>query len=69
MLTFMNSKLTKMTRKDKQNHIFQKSKPYEIFSEKTSNLIKQVKKDHLSFSAKRFSFFLELLYPILSSHF
>ena len=30
MLTFMNSKLTKMTGKDKQNHIFQKSKSYEI---------------------------------------
>ena len=26
----MNSKLTKMTGKDKQNHIFQKSKSYEI---------------------------------------
>ena len=32
MLTFMNSKLTKMTGKDKQNHIFQKIKSYEIFS-------------------------------------
>ena len=32
MLTFMNSKLTKMTDKDKQNHIFQKSKSYEISS-------------------------------------
>ena len=32
MLTFMNSKLTKMTGKDKQNHIFQKSKSYEKFS-------------------------------------
>ena len=32
MLTFMNSKLTKMTGKDKQNHIFQKSKSYEISS-------------------------------------
>ena len=30
MLSFMNSKLTKMTGKDKQNHIFQKSKSYEI---------------------------------------
>ena len=30
MLTFMNSKLTKVTGKDKQNHIFQKSKSYEI---------------------------------------
>ena len=30
MLTFMNSKLTKMTGKDKQNHIFQKGEPYEI---------------------------------------
>ena len=30
MLTFMHSKLTKMTDKDKQNHIFQKSKSYEI---------------------------------------
>ena len=29
MLTFMNSKLTKMTGKDKQNHIFQKSKSNE----------------------------------------
>ena len=83
MLTFMNSKLTKMTGKDKQNHIFQKSKPYEISSKKTSDLIKdisghdicsrikiqQVRKDHLSLSAKNFSFFLELLYSILSSHF
>ena len=32
MLSFMNSKLTKMTGKDKQNHIFQKSKSYEISS-------------------------------------
>ena len=32
MLSFMNSKLTKMTDKDKQNHIFQKSKSYEISS-------------------------------------
>ena len=32
MLTFMNSKLTKMTGKDKQNRIFQKSKSYEISS-------------------------------------
>ena len=31
MLSFMNSRLTKMTGKDKQNHIFQKSKSYEIF--------------------------------------
>ena len=30
MLTFMNSELTKMTGKDKQNYIFQKSKSYEI---------------------------------------
>ena len=30
MLGFINSKLTKMTGKDKQSHIFQKSKPYEI---------------------------------------
>ena len=30
MLKFMNSKLTKMTGKDKQNYIFQKSKSYEI---------------------------------------
>ena len=29
MLTFMNSKLTKMTGKDKQDHIFQKCKSYE----------------------------------------
>ena len=29
MLNFMNSKLTKMTGKGKQNHIFQKSKSYE----------------------------------------
>ena len=42
MLTFMNSKLTKMTGKDKQNHIFQKSKPYEISSKKTSDLIKDI---------------------------
>ena len=28
----MNSKLTKMTGKEKQNHIFQKSKSYEISS-------------------------------------
>ena len=27
MLTFMNSKLTKMTGKDKQNYIFQKVNP------------------------------------------
>ena len=32
MLNFMNSKLTKMTGKGKQNHIFQKSKSYEISS-------------------------------------
>ena len=32
MLNFMNSKLTKMTDKDKQNQIFQKSKSYEISS-------------------------------------
>ena len=32
MLTFMSSKLTKMTGKDKQNHISQKSKSYEISS-------------------------------------
>ena len=32
MLNFMNLKLTKMTGKDKQNHIFQKSKSYEISS-------------------------------------
>ena len=32
MLTFMNSKLTKMTGKDKQNHIFQKSKLFKISS-------------------------------------
>ena len=32
MLSFMNSKLTKMTGKDKQNHIFEKSKSYEISS-------------------------------------
>ena len=31
MLIFKNSKLTKMTNKDKQNHIFQKNKPCEIF--------------------------------------
>ena len=46
MLTFMNSKLTKMTGKDKQNHIFQKSKSYEISStdicKKTSNLIEGI---------------------------
>ena len=30
MLTFLDSKLTMMTYKDKQNHIFQKSKSYEI---------------------------------------
>ena len=30
MLTFMNLKLTKMTGKDKQSHIFQKSKLYEM---------------------------------------
>ena len=35
MLTFMNSKLTKMTGNDKQNRIFQKSKSYEI--SKTDN--------------------------------
>ena len=32
MLSFMNSKLTKMTGKDKQNNIFEKSKSYEISS-------------------------------------
>ena len=32
MLTFMNSKLTKMAGKDKQNHNFQKIKSYEISS-------------------------------------
>ena len=30
MLTFMNSKLTKMTGKDKQNHIFQKIKSQQV---------------------------------------
>ena len=30
MLTCMNSKLTKITSKDKQNYIFEKSKSYEI---------------------------------------
>ena len=30
MLSFMNSKLTKMTGKGKQNHFFQKRKSYEI---------------------------------------
>ena len=32
MLSFFNSKLTKMTGKDKQHHIFQKSKSYAIYS-------------------------------------
>ena len=32
MLTFIKSKLIKMTGKDQQNHIFQKSKSYEISS-------------------------------------
>ena len=32
MLSFMNSKLTKMTGKGKQNQIFQISKSYEISS-------------------------------------
>ena len=32
MLSFMNSKLAKMTGKGKQNYIFQKSKSYEISS-------------------------------------
>ena len=32
MLSFMNSKLTKMTGKDKQDHIFQKSKSYDEIS-------------------------------------
>ena len=32
VLTFIKSKLTKMTGKDKQNHIFRKSKSYEISS-------------------------------------
>ena len=32
MLSFMNSKLTRMAGKDKQNQIFQKSKSYEISS-------------------------------------
>ena len=31
MLTFMNSKITKMTGKDKQNNIFQKLKSNEIY--------------------------------------
>ena len=30
MLTFVNLTVTKMTGKDKQNYIFQKSKSYEI---------------------------------------
>ena len=30
MMTFMKSKLTKMTGKEKKNYIFQKGKPYEI---------------------------------------
>ena len=32
MLSFVNSKLTKMTGKGKQNHIFQKSKSYDEIS-------------------------------------
>ena len=32
MLTFMNSKIAKMTGKDKQKHIFQKLKSYDIQS-------------------------------------
>ena len=32
MLSFMNSKLIKMTGKSQKNHIFQKSKSYEISS-------------------------------------
>ena len=32
MLSFMNSKLIKITSKEKQNHVFQKSKSYEISS-------------------------------------
>ena len=32
MLTFMNSKLTKITGRDKQNYILQKCKSYEISS-------------------------------------
>ena len=32
MLSFVNSKSTKMTGKDKQSHIFQESKSYEISS-------------------------------------
>ena len=32
MLTFMNSKLTKMTGQDKQKYIFQKNKSYGISS-------------------------------------
>ena len=32
MMSFVNSKLTKMTGKGKQNHIFQKSKSYDEIS-------------------------------------
>ena len=32
MLTFMNSKLNKMTGKDKENYIFEKRKSHEISS-------------------------------------
>ena len=41
MLSFMNSKLTKMTGKGKENHIFQKSKSYEI-----SGTVTYISKDH-----------------------
>ena len=37
MLSFKNSKLTKMTGKGKQEHIFQKSKCYEISTTVTNN--------------------------------
>ena len=39
MLTCMNSRLTKITSKDKQNYIFEKSKSYEISRTDTSHKI------------------------------
>ena len=71
MLTFMNSKLTKMIDKDNQNHIFQKSKPYEISSiSSIRNMYPYIHINiYLSFSTKNFWFFSEFLCSISSSHF
>ena len=53
MLIFMNSKQTKMTDKDKQNNIFQKSKSYEISS---TDICQQVKKNICHLVPKTFDF-------------